>query len=142
VIPLVWFPIIDATLNAASAVLLVAGYLCIRRRRIRAHRALMLSAMGTSSLFLVCYLWYHAHHGITRFRGLGPIRTFYFALLGSHTVLAIAIVPLVLVTLSRALRRNFARHRQLARWTFPIWVYVSITGVLVYLILYHLAPGL
>ncbi|HEY6291850.1 MAG TPA: DUF420 domain-containing protein [Terriglobia bacterium] len=140
-IPLDYFPAIDATLNGASAVLLMAGYLCIRRHRIKAHRAFMLSAVGTSTLFLLCYLWYHAHHGVTRFQGLGMVRNLYFALLGSHTVLAAAIVPLVLVTLSRALRRNFIRHRQIARWTFPLWVYVSVTGVLVYWILYHLYPG-
>jgi uncharacterized membrane protein YozB (DUF420 family) len=140
-IPLADFPVIDATLNGASAVLLVAGYLCIRRRKIAAHRALMLSAVGTSTLFLCCYLWYHAHHGVTRFPGMGLIRTFYFTLLGSHTVLAAGIVPLVLVTLTRALRRNFARHRQIARWTLPLWVYVSVTGVLVYWMLYHRVPA-
>ena len=140
-IPLADFPTIDATLNASSAVLLVAGYMCIRRRRIAAHRALMLSAFGTSTLFLCCYLWYHAHHGVTRFPGLGLIRTAYFTLLGSHTVLAAVIVPLILITLSRALKRNFARHRQIARWTLPLWIYVSVTGVLVYWMLYHLARG-
>ena len=141
-IPISAFPAIDATLNAASAMLLVSGYICIRRRRIRAHRACMLSAVSTSTLFLVCYLWYHAHHGVTRFPEVGPLRTFYLILLGSHTVLAVVIVPLVLVTLNRALRRNFNRHRQIARWTFPVWVYVSVTGVLVYWMLYHLAPTL
>ena len=141
-IPLADFPAIDATLNASSAVLLVAGYVCIRRRKIAAHRALMLSAAGTSTLFLCCYLWYHAHHGVTRFPGVGVIRAVYLALLGSHTLLAAVIVPLVLVTLTRALRRNFARHRQIARWTLPLWIYVSMTGVLVYWMLYHLGkPG-
>ncbi|HXJ92022.1 MAG TPA: DUF420 domain-containing protein [Terriglobia bacterium] len=140
-IPLNDFPAIDATLNAASAVLLVAGYVCIRRRKIAVHRACMLSAVGTSTLFLCCYLWYHAHHGVTHFPDLGLIRTFYFLLLGSHTLLAAVIVPLVLITLSRALRRNFARHRQVARWTLPLWVYVSVTGVLVYWMLYHLAKA-
>jgi uncharacterized membrane protein YozB (DUF420 family) len=139
-IPIAYFPAIDATLNAASAVLLVSGYLCIRRHRIQAHRACMLSAVATSTLFLVCYLWYHAHHGITRFPGSGLLREFYFALLGSHTVLAAAIVPLVLVTLTRALRRNFSRHKRIARWTLPLWVYVSVTGVAVYWMLYHAAP--
>jgi len=140
-IPLGDFPAIDATLNATSAVLLVAGYLCIRSRKIAAHRACMLSAVGTSTLFLCCYLWYHAHHGVTRFPDLGLIRTFYLLLLGSHTLLAVVIVPLVLITLSRALRRNFARHRQIARWTLPLWVYVSVTGVLVYWMLYHVAKA-
>ena len=137
-IPISYFPALDATLNAASAVLLISGYLFIRRRRIGAHRACMLSAVGTSTLFLVCYLWYHAHHGITRFPELGPVRTLYLVLLGSHTILAVVVVPLVLVTLARALRRNFGRHRQIARWTLPVWVYVSVTGVLVYLMLYQL----
>jgi len=138
-IPLDDFPGIDAGLNAASAVLLVAGYVCIRRRKVAAHRAFMLSAFGTSVLFLCCYLWYHTHHGITRFPNLAVIRTFYLLLLGSHTLLAAVIVPLILITLSRALRRNFARHRAIARWTLPLWIYVSATGVLVYWMLYHLA---
>lgn len=140
-IPLRYFPALDATLNAASAVLLVAGFLFIRGRRIGAHRLCMLSAFGTSTLFLFCYLWYHAHHGVTHFRALGAVRPLYFALLGSHTVLAVVIVPLVLVTLARALRRNFGRHRQIARWTLPLWLYVSLTGVVVYWMLYHLYPG-
>jgi uncharacterized membrane protein YozB (DUF420 family) len=141
-LPISYFPAIDASLNAASALLLVTGYTCIRRHRVGAHRACMLAAVGTSTLFLVCYLWYHAHHGITRFPQAGVLRTCYLALLGSHTVLAVAIVPLVLVTLARALRRNFRRHRQIARWTLPVWVYVSVTGVLVYWMLYHLVPKL
>lgn len=140
-IPLSDFPAIDATLNATSAVLLATGYVCIRRRNIAAHKVCMLSAAGSSCLFLVCYLWYHAHHGVTRFRGIGAVRTFYFALLGSHTVLAALIVPLVIITLTLALRRNFARHRRVARWTLPVWLYVSLTGVLVYWMLYHLHPG-
>jgi putative membrane protein len=142
VIPISYFPAIDATLNGASAVLLAAGYFFIRRRRIAAHRACMLSALATSTLFLICYLWYHAHHGITRFPKVGFVRDCYLVLLGSHTVLAVVIVPLVLVTLTRALRRNFVRHRQIARWTLPAWFYVSVTGVLVYWMLYHLAPSL
>jgi len=141
VIPLAYFPAIDATLNATSALLLATGYICIRRRNIAAHRACMLSAVTSSTLFLVCYLWYHAHHGVTRFRGVGAVRSFYFALLGSHTVLAALIVPLVIVTLTRALRHNFGRHRKIARWTLPVWLYVSITGVLVYWMLYQLHPG-
>lgn len=140
-IPLTYFPAIDATLNATSALLLTTGYVCIRRRKIPAHKACMLSAVASSSLFLVCYLWYHAHHGVTRFRGIGATRSFYFALLGSHTVLAALIVPLVIITLTRALRRNFAKHKKIARWALPIWFYVSITGVLVYWMLYHLHPG-
>lgn len=137
-IPLHDFPALDAALNALSAMLLVAGYLSIRSKNIRAHRVCMLSAFGTSSLFLVCYLWYHAHHGVTRFHGSALVRTAYLTLLGSHTVLAAVIVPLILITLARALRRDFRRHRQIARWTFPLWVYVSVTGVVVYWMLYHL----
>lgn len=140
-IPLSYFPAIDATLNATSAVLLATGYVFIRNRKITAHKTCMLAAVASSSLFLVCYLWYHAHHGVTRFRGTGRIRDFYFTLLGSHTILAAAIVPLVIITLTRALRRNFAKHKKIARWTLPTWLYVSITGVLVYWILYHLYPS-
>ena len=140
VIPLHDFPALDAVLNALSALFLVAGYLFIRNKNIRAHRFCMLSAFGTSLLFLICYLWYHAHHGVTRFRGSTLVRSAYLTLLGSHTVLAAVIVPLILVTLSRALCRDFGRHRQFARWTFPLWVYVSVTGVVVYWMLYHLAP--
>lgn len=102
----------------------------------------MLAAVCTSTLFLVCYLWYHAHHGITRFPQVGLLHTLYLVLLGSHTVLAALIVPLVLVTLTRALRQRFSQHRRIARWTLPIWVYVSVTGVLVYWMLYHLAQRL
>ncbi|HLW78302.1 MAG TPA: DUF420 domain-containing protein [Terriglobia bacterium] len=136
--PLSDFPAIDATLNAASAVLLVLGYVSIRRKNIAVHRLFMLSAFTSSTLFLACYLWYHAHHGVTRFRGAGAVRALYFGLLGSHTVLAGLIVPLVLVTLSRALARRFDRHRRIARWTLPLWLYVSVTGVVVYWMLYHL----
>jgi len=138
VLPLSDFPALDATLNAASAVLLALGYFFIRRKNVAAHRLCMLSAFSTSALFLGCYLWYHAHHGVTRFAGQGAVRTFYFALLGTHTVLAGVIVPLVLITLYRALRRRFQLHRRIARWTLPLWVYVSVTGVVVYWMLYHL----
>lgn len=137
-LPLADFPALDAALNAASAVLLVMGFIFIRRKNVAAHRLSMLSAVTTSVVFLVCYLWYHAHHGVTHFRGHGFIRGFYFTLLGSHTVLAAVIVPLVLITLYRALRRRFDRHKRIARWTLPVWLYVSITGVIVYWMLYHL----
>ena len=137
-IPLAYFPALDATLNATSAVLLACGYFFIRARRVSAHMTCMISACVTSALFLACYLWYHAHHGVTRFPGTGLVRSFYFTLLGSHTVLAAVIVPLVLVTLSRAWRRRFDLHKRVARWTLPIWMYVSITGVVVYWMLYHL----
>lgn len=132
------FPAIDAALNAASAVLLTSGYFFIRRKKILAHKICMLSAFSTSALFLACYLWYHAHHGVTRFPGQGAVRVAYFSLLGSHTILAALIVPLVLVTLYRAWRERFEAHKRLARWTLPLWLYVSLSGVIVYWMLYHL----
>lgn len=132
------FPAVDAALNGTSAVLLIVGHRMIKRGRMAAHRALMLSAALTSSLFLVCYLYYHAHVGSVRFQGQGWSRPVYFTILISHTILAAAIVPLVIVTLSRAFRERFDRHRAIARWTYPIWLYVSVTGVLVYVMLYHL----
>ena len=132
------FPAIDATLNATSALLLTLGYFFIRRKRIRAHKVCMLSAFATSSLFLGCYIWYHAHHGVTRFAGQGAVRDLYLALLGSHTILAVVIVPLILTTLYRAWRGRFERHKKIARWTLPLWFYVSVTGVVVYWMLYHL----
>jgi putative membrane protein len=135
-----YLPAIDATLNAASALLLGLGFFFIRRKNIKAHKACMLSAFTTSALFFACYLTYHYYHGVTHFSGQGTVRTFYFALLGSHTFLAVVIVPLVLVTLYRAWRKRFDRHKRLARWTFPIWLYVSVTGVAVYWMLYHLYP--
>jgi len=116
-IPLSEFPAIDATLNATSALLLTLGYFFIRRKRIQAHKVCMLSAFATSSLFLVCYIWYHAHHGVTRFARQGAVRDLYLALLGSHTILAVVIVPLILTTLYRALRGRFERHKKIARWT-------------------------
>jgi putative membrane protein len=132
------FPALDAGLNALSAVLLALGFFFIRRKNVSAHKACMLSAFASSTLFLACYLWYHAHHGVTHFPGRGAVRAFYFALLGSHTVLAAVIVPLVLLTLYRALRQRFDLHRRVARWTLPLWLYVSVTGVVVYWMLYHL----
>jgi putative membrane protein len=116
--------------------LLLAGFAFIRRGKIRFHRACMISAFVVSSVFLGCYLYYHAHVGVHRFGGHGLIRPVYFALLVSHTILAIVNLPLVLVTLSFALRRKYASHRRIARWTYPIWLYVSVTGVVVYLLLY------
>ncbi|MGA2077848.1 MAG: DUF420 domain-containing protein [Terriglobia bacterium] len=136
-----YLPSVDATLNAASAVFLTLGFFFIRQRNIRAHKACMLSAFTTSMIFLVCYLTYHYFHGTTHFRGQGAVRSFYFALLGSHTVLAAVIVPLALTTLYRALRHRFPQHKRIARWTLPIWLYVSVTGVVVYLMLYHLYPA-
>jgi uncharacterized membrane protein YozB (DUF420 family) len=130
-------PAVNATLNACSAVLLVAGFVLIRRRNRRAHRACMLTAFVVSCLFLVCYLVYHAQAGSTRFQSQGWIRTLYFGILLTHTPLAACVPPLAIVTLRRGLRADYARHARLARWTLPIWLYVSITGVLIYWLLYH-----
>ncbi|MFP5265016.1 MAG: DUF420 domain-containing protein [Blastocatellia bacterium] len=134
-------PTLNAVLNAASGVLIVAGFLLIRRRRVNAHRACMMAAVCTSVLFLVSYLYYHYHHGATRFPGTGWVRPLYFIILVTHTILAAVIVPFVIVTLVRAFRGQFARHLRVARWTFPMWLYVSITGVVVYLMLYHFFPS-
>ena len=131
-------PSLNAALNTTSAVLLLAGWLLIRSGRRDAHRRTMIAAFASSTLFLVCYLVYHAQVGSVRFTGQGPVRTLYFALLLSHTVLAAAIVPLVLVTLSRGLRGRFEAHRQLARYTLPLWLWVSVSGVAVYWMLYRL----
>ena len=132
-------PGVNATLNATTALLLTTGYLLIRSGRRRAHRAAMLAAFGVSVAFLASYLWYHAHAGTTRFPGHGWIRPVYFAILLSHTVLAAAIVPLALITLARGLRADFPRHARLARWTLPVWLYVSVTGVVIYVMLYRLS---
>jgi putative membrane protein len=134
-------PHLNATLNATSGVLLVTGFMLIRRHRVAAHRACMLAALTASILFLISYLIYHAHHGTTRFAGQGFARPLYFFILTTHTSLAVVIVPFVTVTLRRALGSDFLRHRRIARWTFPLWLYVSITGVLVYLMLYQLYPA-
>ena len=139
-IPLSAFPTINAALNATSAVLLVTGYVFIRRRNILAHKACMASAFLVSLLFLASYLYYHYHHGATSFPGTGWVRIVYFSILIPHTILAAAIVPLALVTLYRAWRGQFDRHKRIARWTLPIWLFVSVTGVVIYLMLYHLYP--
>jgi putative membrane protein len=131
-------PAVSATLNGTTAVLLACGYAMIRRRRIRLHRACMLSALGVSTLFLASYLWYHAHAGMRHFQGRGWIRPVYFAILISHTVLAAVIVPLALTTVYFGLRARHPTHQRIARWTLPIWLYVSVTGVVVYLLLYRL----
>jgi uncharacterized membrane protein YozB (DUF420 family) len=134
------FPKINATLNGLSAVLLVTGRMLIARRKIAAHRAVMIAAFVTSSLFLASYLYYHwpGHGGIVYFHGTGWARILYFTILTSHTILAIVIVPMVLITLTRGLRGQFDRHRAIARWTFPLWLYVSVTGVIVYLMLFQI----
>jgi len=131
-------PALNAGLNATSAVLLTLGFFLIRSGRREAHKRAMLAALCCSSLFLVSYLVYHAHVGSVRFRGQGPVRTVYFAILISHTILAVTVVPLALVTLVRALQARFDRHRRIARITLPIWGYVSVTGVIVYWMLYRL----
>ena len=131
-------PAINATLNSLSAGLLTTGYVLIRRGRVTLHKACMLAAFGTSVLFLTSYLIYHAHVGSVPFLGEGFIRILYFTILVSHVTLAVAILPLALITLSYALRARFGRHVALARWTLPIWLYVSVTGVIVYLMLYQL----
>ena len=129
-------PAVNATLNALSGTFLFVGYVLIRRREIHAHRNAMLGAFASSTLFLISYLVYHAQAGSRPFTGGGPVRALYFAILISHVLLAAAIVPLALVTLTRALRGDFRRHRRIARWTFPIWMYVSVTGVVIYWMLY------
>jgi putative membrane protein len=131
---------LNALLNSVAAVLLGAGFYCIRRRWVRAHRAFMLSAAAVSVAFLVSYLTYHYQVGDVHFQGHGWIRPTYFTILITHITLAAAIVPLVLVTLWRALRSDFHKHRRIARWTWPLWIYVSITGVIVYLMCYQLYP--
>ena len=132
------FPPIDATLNGITAVLLAIGHNFIKRGHVVKHRAMMITAFITSCLFLGCYLYYHAHVGSVHFRGQGWSRPVYFAILISHTVLATVVVPLVVITLTLGLRSKFETHRRIARWTYPIWMYVSVTGVIVYLMLYKL----
>ena len=129
-------PTVNAVLNALSACLLTAGFVCIRRRNIAAHRACMLGAFGVSVLFLGCYLVYHYHAGSRPFTGQGWIRPVYFVLLISHIVLAAVIVPMALTTIYRGLSSQLERHKRVARRTLPIWLYVSVTGVVVYLFLY------
>jgi uncharacterized membrane protein YozB (DUF420 family) len=131
-------PALNATLNATSAVLLMIGWTLIRRGRVEQHRKVMIAAFCVSCAFLVSYLVYHAQVGSVRFTKQGPIRVVYFAILLTHTVLAAVIVPLVLTSLRRGLKRQDVRHRAIARWTLPLWLYVSVTGVIVYLMLYRL----
>jgi putative membrane protein len=133
-------PAVNAALNAISAVLLASGYRFIRRRQVTAHKRCMLAASATSALFLVCYLTYHYHVGSMPFHGQGGVRLLYFTILISHTMLAAAIVPLVVLTLFRAWNGDFIKHVRIARWTLPIWFYVSVTGVIIYVMLYQLFP--
>ncbi len=131
-------PTLNAVLNSISAILIVTGYCLIRARRIEAHRRTMLAAFTTSTLFLISYIVYHAQVGSVHFQKTGPIRTLYFTILITHTILAAVVAPMVVVTLFRGLKGRFAAHRKLARITLPIWLYVSVTGVVVYAMLYHL----
>jgi uncharacterized membrane protein YozB (DUF420 family) len=133
-------PAVNATLNGLSAALLTAGYVFIKRQNQRAHRNCMIAALTTSTLFLCGYLYYHAHAGHTVFRNPAWFRPYYLALLLTHTVLAGVIVPLVIATVTLAARRKFETHRKLARWTWPMWMYVSVTGVIIYFLLYQVFP--
>jgi uncharacterized membrane protein YozB (DUF420 family) len=131
-------PSVNAVLNATAAVLLVWGYTLIRRKRIAQHRKVMQSAFVVSCLFLVCYLVYHYQVGSVRFPKTGAIKMLYLSILGTHTLLAAAVPVLAIITLRRGLSARYDKHRRIARWTLPIWLYVSVTGVVVYLMLYHL----
>ena len=131
-------PTVNAALNSLSAAFLILGFLFIKSKNIKAHKACMLAAFTSSSLFLISYLVYHYQVGSVPFKGQGAIRTLYFSILLTHTILAATVVPLALITLTRALKQRFAAHRRIARWTFPIWLYVSVTGVVVYWMLYGL----
>jgi putative membrane protein len=141
--PSQFFPPLNASLNALSGAFLLTGYVFIKRRNITWHRRFMLAACFTSLAFLACYVTYHTLRGgvVTRFAGTGAIRTFYLTMLATHTILAIAIVPLAIVSVRNGLKMRVARHRAVARWTFPLWMYVSVTGVLVYFFLYHWYPS-
>ena len=130
-------PAVNASLNALSGVLLIIAFLLIKARRIEQHRKVMLAAFATSSLFLACYVVYHAQVGSVPFQRHGFVRTLYFTILITHVTLAFSVVPLSIITLSRGLKGRYPQHRRIARWTFPIWLYVSVTGVLVYVLLYQ-----
>lgn len=136
-----YLPHLNALLNTASALFLIAGYRFIRAGFTRAHRNCQLAALVTSTCFLISYLTYHYYHGDTPFPGQGIVRPFYFTILITHVILAIVILPLVLTTVYRAARGDFIRHRKIARWTLPLWLYVSVTGVIVYLMLYRIYPS-
>lgn len=135
-------PAVNASLNALSTVFLTVGYIFIKQRKQNAHRNCMISAFVTSTIFLACYLTYHfTVKAVTKFQGQGLVRPIYFFILITHVVLAVVIVPLILMTLSRALKQRFDLHKKIARWTWPLWMYVSITGVIVYLMLYQWFPA-
>lgn len=131
-------PAVNAILNGTSAAFLVAGYILIRRGRQESHKRCMLAALGTSSLFLIFYVIYHANVGSVPFGGQGTVRLLYFTILITHVVLAAAILPLALITAARGLNAQYDRHVRIARWTLPLWIYVSVTGVAIYLMLYQL----
>jgi uncharacterized membrane protein YozB (DUF420 family) len=132
-------PAVNATLNALAALLLMTGYVLIRQRRLNAHRNVMIAALACSVLFLTSYLIYHAHTGSKHFLGTGPVRTLYFAILITHTALAATVPVLAILTVLRAYRKQWSRHTRIARWTLPIWLYVSVTGVVVYWMLYQMS---
>lgn len=134
-------PHLNAFLNATSGVLLVTGYVFIRRGKVNAHRNCLIAAVIASTVFLASYLTYHYFHGTTKFTGAGLARPIYFTILWTHTPLAVVIIPFIGVTLYRAANADFARHKRIARWTFPMWLYVSVTGVIVYLMLYQFYPS-
>jgi uncharacterized membrane protein YozB (DUF420 family) len=138
--PYTYFPALNASLNGTSAVLLLAGRILIAKGRIAAHRAAMIAAVTASALFLGCYLFFHYEVGNIRFLGQGWARPVYFTILISHVTLAIVIVPMAIVTLGRGLKGRFDKHRAIARWTWPLWMYVSVTGVIVYFMLYQWFP--
>ena len=140
--PYAIFPVINATLNGTSAILLLTGRWFISQQRREAHRNTMIAAFVSSSLFLACYLTYHLllssqHFGSIHFQGQGQVRRFYFTLLLTHTILAVVLVPMVIITLRRGLAGRFDKHKAIARWTYPIWLYVSVTGVVIYFMLYQ-----
>ena len=138
-----FFPPLNASLNALSGILLVIAYIHIRNRRIAQHRRFMLAACTTSILFLICYVTYHSIRGgvVTKFAGEGIWRTIYLSILTSHTILAVVIVPLAIMSVFNGLKMRVPQHRRVAKWTFPLWMYVSVTGVLVYFFLYHWFPS-
>ncbi len=135
-------PVVNATLNGLATILLLIGYTLIRQRKIQAHRRVMVTAFIVSCVFLVCYLVYHYNVGSVRFDKPGVVRTIYLSILLTHTILAATVPVLAIITLRRALKGQFAKHRAIARWTFPIWLYVSVTGVVVYVLLYQVRPRL
>jgi putative membrane protein len=138
-----FFPPLNASLNALSGVFLLIGFVLIRQKRIQAHKRFMLAACATSVLFLVCYVTYHSLRGgvVTRFSGTGAMRTLYLTILTSHTILAVVILPLAVLSVFNGLKMRVEKHRRVARWTFPLWMYVSVTGVLVYFFLYQWFPS-